>query len=190
MKKIISSEIIFGTVVILSVFTSGCRHAQAPVMAGRSSFALVRPPPPPPSKISPSEAKAPVNNAEYFEAQPIYPLIMPVYPSTALAAKAGWATVGVKVTVDSTGRVTDIRPSMVAFSTSSPFAEEFLKAVEVALRQWKFRPAESREREYVQNKDIAYYRVTKSEAVETEFDLMFTFTPAGGVQQGTTGKLF
>ena len=149
---------------------------------------MVRPPPAPPPKSSPSEAKEPTGISEYFEAQPINPLLMPVYPPQALAAKAGWATVGVKITVDVTGRVADIQPSMVAFSSPGPFAEAFLKAVEVALRQWSFIPAETRKREYVENKDISYFRVTQREATETEFDSMFTFTAAGGVQQGRADK--
>lgn len=188
MKSMISGENIFRMVVLLSVFTGGCRHTPAPVGTGRSSFVVVRPPPAPSPKSSPSEAKEPTTNSEYHEAQPNYPLIMPVYPPQALAAKAGWATVGVKITVDVTGRVADIRASMVAFSTPGPFAEEFLKAVETALRQWRFIPAENRKMVYVENKDISYYRVTRREATETELDLMFTFTASGSVQQGTPGK--
>jgi len=113
---------------------------------------------------------------------------MPVYPRRALAAKAGWATVGVKITVDSTGRVTDIRPSILTLSTPGPFAADFREAVELALRQWKFYPAENRKVKYVEADGTLFGLVTHADKVETEFDLSFTFTATGRVDLLTPGK--
>ncbi|HWA24933.1 MAG TPA: hypothetical protein VG734_04590 [Lacunisphaera sp.] len=105
---------------------------------------------------------------------------MPVYPARALAAKAGATTVGVHLSVDEHGAITDIRASIWVVSFPGPFAEDFRAAVEAALRQWRFRPAETVEVEQVQQDGFTYARVAKREAVATEFDLAFDFTPDGG----------
>ena len=51
------------------------------------------------------------------------------------------------MTVDASGHVAEVRPSILTFSTPGPFAEEFRSAVEAALRQWRFVPAEVQETE-------------------------------------------
>ena len=109
---------------------------------------------------------------------------MPVYPKPALAAKAGRNVVGVHVTVDPTGRVSEVRLSMLVFSTPGPFASDFRDAVEAAVRQWQFTPARAEYFEIVHEGEATYNRVTGSENVETEFDLAFTFQPDGTVRQG------
>ncbi|WP_157772453.1 energy transducer TonB [Lacunisphaera limnophila] len=110
---------------------------------------------------------------------------MPVYPARALAAKAGAAQVGVRVTVDAQGNVTAVRPSMLAISITPPaFADDFREAVEGAVRQWKFRPARVEDIEIVTGGGVAYSRVLHTETVEAEFDLAFTFTTAGKVEAG------
>ncbi len=110
-------------------------------------------------------------------------LAVPEYPRTALAARAGWATVGLKITVGVDGKVSAIEPSMLTFSTPGPFAEDFRQAVERALAQWEFRPAEMR---YVEQGNLPdgslYARVVRSEKVEQTFDVAFAFTPEGKVR--------
>lgn len=119
---------------------------------------------------------------DYREARLNEPTVQPVYPPRALAARAGWATVGVRITVDGDGRVSDIAPSLLTLSTPGPFADDFQAAVEVAVRQWRFRPAEIIRLEKVETPDVTYNRVASRERVETHFDLAFTFTASGGVQ--------
>src|SRR5688572_22259819 len=94
------------------LWSTGCRHAPPPDI-GRSSFVMVEPPRPPPPEPSSKETVEPVSRASYRDAQAIHPLVMPVYPPKTLKAKAGAATVGVRVTVDPSGAVVDIRPSML-----------------------------------------------------------------------------
>lgn len=112
------------------------------------------------------------------------PAALPVYPAVALGARAGRNVVGVHITVDARGKVSGIRPSLLAFSTPGPFAGAFQESVEAALRQWQFTPARAEEIEIVHDGDASYNRVTGSENVETEFDLQFTFLPDGTVVQG------
>ena len=61
---------------------------------------------------------------------------------------------GVNLTVDACGRVTDIRPSIVTFSSPGSFAKDFRAAVETALQQWRFVPAEIQDIEPIPGLDI------------------------------------
>jgi hypothetical protein len=160
---------------------AGCRHV--PVKdTGRSGVSFVEPPPAPPPKNVELSTTEQTQRMQYNEARPLKPLAMPVYPPKALAAKAGWNTVGVKITVGVDGRVTNIRPSVLAMSTPGRFADDFLAAVEVALRQWKFVPAEIQQIEPIPGLDRPVNRITGREPTEAEFDLSFTFTADGQVQ--------
>jgi len=175
-----------GWLLLLSL--TACRHVPLPVATGGSAVTFIEPPAAPPPKVGSGEIKELVSRALYIEARPIKPLALPVYPPRALAAKARQATVGVSVTVDTSGRVTDIRSSILTFSTPGPFAGDFRAAVETALHQWRFAPAESQEIEPILGLDQPASRVTRSEKVETTLELSFTFTATGGVQLSPTGR--
>lgn len=173
-------------VLIAFLWGAGCRHVSPPDI-GRSSFVVVEPPRPPPPEPSSKETIEPVSRSNYRDAQAIHPLVMPVYPAKALKAKTGGATVGVRVTVDPSGAVIDIRPSMLVISfTPSQFADDYRDAVEVAVRQWKFAPARIHHIERITEDGFTYDRVTRTEMIEAEFDLAFTFTVDGEVTAGET----
>ena len=163
---------------------SACRHAPARRTEGESSFRFVEPPaaPPPKAKISAGEAMPAVQT---INAQPILPLTMPVYPPTALTARAGAVTIGVHLTVDAEGRVSDVRPSLMTLTMPSPFAAEFQAAAETAVAQWRFRPAEIRHLELVKDQGGDFQRVTGREKIEWTFDVEFAFRLSGDVQAGT-----
>lgn len=152
---------------------------------GTSAFAFVeRPAGPPPARTVTTEPMEQKPLEEYREARPVYPLVNPVYPPQALKARAGRATVGVRITVDVAGRVTDVAPSMLVFSTPGPFADDFRAAVETAVLQWRFRPAEIEKLEFVQAPTVSYNRIIGTQKVETQLDVAFTFTATGGVEMG------
>jgi TonB family protein len=130
----------------------------------------------------PGEAKYPKISEEFQEALSIEPLTKPIYPRKALLAKNGSVIVGVRITVDSNGHVTDMSTSMVTFSTPGPFAEDFFAAVEAAVRQWRFLPAEIQQFEMVEAPRQLFRRILSREKVETHFDLSFTFSPDGAVE--------
>lgn len=165
---------------------TGCRHAPVEAAgAGASSFAFVeRPAAPPPARTVTTEPVEQRLLEEYREARPVYPLANPVYPPRALKARAGRATVGVRITVDVTGRVSDVAPSMLVFSTPGPFSDEFREAVEAAVRQWRFRPAEIEKIEFVQTPALSYSRIVGRQKVEAQLDVAFNFTATGGVELG------
>lgn len=141
---------------------------------------MVRPPPAPASGGRVSEAEP--SGAQYREAFLAGKPVLPVYPARALAKKAGDAQIGVRLTIDATGRVSDVSPSMFAVSISPPgFAEDFYQAVETAVRQWKFQPARIEYVEKVSGGGITYERVARSEKLDATLDLSFAFTAAGKV---------
>ncbi|HTL69175.1 MAG TPA: hypothetical protein VL200_16030, partial [Lacunisphaera sp.] len=167
----------------LVVFAAaGCLHT-APVETGTSSFTVIEARPVPPPASGKGWAAVPTNHAQFRDAQIKGEPILPVYPARALAAKAGSAQVGVHLVIDSQGRVSDVRPSMVAVTIAPPeFAEDFRQAVETAVRQWRFVPARAQYIETVQGSGgFSYDRVARTEDVEAEVDLAFTFTANGKV---------
>lgn len=80
----------------------------------------------------------------FVPARPQLPLAMPVFPHVALRAAGFGTTVSVHVLVDAKGRVAEVRPSPFGFTMPSPYAKEFFAAVEQAVSQWRFQPAEMR----------------------------------------------
>jgi len=164
-----------------------CRHAPPQVGTGTTSFRIVEPAPDQSTPLSP-EAKVvqATNREQYRDAEIIQSsVVMPAYPVRALEARAGAAQVGVHVVIDASGRVVDVRPSLRAPSITPPgFANDFLAAVEVAVRQWRFQPARIRTVESVTREEFTYSRVLRMENTDAAFDLSFTFTPAGKVEAG------
>jgi hypothetical protein len=122
---------------------------------------------------------------EIFPPRPIGELKKPVYPDKALKAKHGAAIVVVRVFIDATGQVTEIRESPAASSTGGRFAADFRSSVEDAVHQWKFQPAEHRQ--YEDGKDLNgdgkpdYMRVTETKQVPVYFDVRFDFSIVKGV---------
>lgn len=171
---------------------AGCRHA--PVEAtgtGSSAFTVVQAGQVAEPKVTTGKGEAgegdikpAAYDRDWLAAVPLKGQPLPVYPERALKAKAGAATVGVRVTVDATGRVTDIGPSLLVFNTPGPSAEAFLEATKAAVRSWRFRPAEILHMEQVDAPGVSYKRVARREPVESQLDLSFSFTATGGVQAG------
>lgn len=162
------------------LLAGGCRQIPPPI--GSSSVAFVEPPPTPPPTSRGAAAPEPTIRADYREARLRKPFGLPVYPAPALQAKAGRATVGVHITVDADGRVAAITSSMFAISTPGRFAADFRDAVEAALRQWRFDPARVEYFETVDEGGVTFHRVRRTETIEADLDLSFTFTANGRVE--------
>jgi len=116
--------------------------------------------------------------------------VLPVYPARALAARAGGVQIGVHLVIDAQGLVSEIRPSMVAVTlVPAEFADDFQRAVEAAVQQWRFEPARIEQIETVTGDNgFTYRRVRRNEPTEAEVDLAFAFTPGGKVQAGAARK--
>ncbi len=128
--------------VLLLVLTAACRRPPATL------------PPPPSSDEDASRGAATV----HYVADPANPIKNlpnnvrmyspvaiaehpPEYPARALAAHAGAATVGLRIVVDKTGRVSSVGPSPVVATTPGPFESDFRAAAEAAARAWRFQSA-------------------------------------------------
>jgi hypothetical protein len=168
----------------------GCKHASPGAEGeGKSSYAFIYKPAPPGPTVGTPSLGAPQARDVVVQAEPILPLAKPVYPKAALTARDGASLVGVRISVDSDGRVSDVRPSLVCLSTPGPFAGEFQAAVEAALALWRFEPGEVQHLEPANAPDGSQYmRVKDREKVEWTFDVSFTFTAAGDVLSGLPGR--
>lgn len=177
-----------GFVLVLGagLAASGCRHVAPPVTApvGMSGFQFVERP------ISARAAAGTLQPAVRepvdikVRAEPIEPLAAPVYPRALLGRADAPVTVGVRVGIGPDGRVQDIGPSLVAFSSGGEHAEVFRAAVEAAVVQWRFRPAEIRRMEpRTGGPGLGdYWQVVRAQSTEDACDVRFTFTSTGEVR--------
>ncbi len=129
--------------------------------------------------VSPSEQQAPLVALE--PARPLEPLTQPLYPAAARGRQTVPMSVGVRLLADEVGRVAAVRSSPLALSTPGALAGEFQAAVETAVRQWRFEPAERRRMTPKTGPGGAYWHVTRLEVCPYEVDVLFTFTASGEV---------
>ena len=168
-----------------AVVAPGCRHAaKTDVDEGQSSFRFVTPPAPASSNKPkpPPTAEAPPR-VTVVPAEPIEPLAVPVYPKLPAGVRPALATIGVRITIDTQGRVSDIGPSLLSFSTPGPATAALREAVEKAVAKWRFTPAEIHHVEPMRGPERSEYLLMKSsEKTEWNFDVAFTFTSTGEVR--------
>ena len=162
----------------------GCQHAPPTTqMKGSSTIRFVE------SHASASAAPAAEVPADarlvtqaLLVASPIQPLAKPMYPPSALGRETMPVVVGVRITVDAAGRVSDTRASLAIISTPTPRAEEFRAAVETALAQWRFRPAELRRFTPMTDPTGApAWALVGREKTDCTFDVSFVFQATGEV---------
>ena len=181
----LSQRVTLGMILLLT----GCRHPPQLQGPGTSSFAFVDPAPTPSHEPGGSDdGLLPWQRTQYVEASLIDPHAMPIYPPRLLSARLGKSIVGVHITVDTSGRVSDIRPSFLVVSTPGPFADDFRTAAETAVTQWRFVPAALQQMKLVDENGMVFARPAHTQNVEAEFDAAFTFLPNGGVEQKAVGK--
>ncbi len=106
-------------------------------------------------------------------------LTRPAYPAEALAARAGKCVVFVTITIDARGIVTEVSPTWQRLSIPNRFSDEFLDAVKVAVRSWRFEPARVVSWEKTGNDDLKYLG---TETVSARTDVKFTFEASGAVR--------
>lgn len=174
------------TLTLVLVATAGCHHVAAPTppLAGSSTFSFVDAPPP----LSASKPQGPADEgpAQPVEvlvvAVPIEPLARPVYPGTALGRETMPVIIGVHIVVDATGRVASVRRSLAVMSTPTPREDAFRDAVEAALAQWRFRPAELRRlRPIFDDAGQLGWALLGREKSDCAFDVSFLFQSNGEV---------
>ena len=156
----------------------GCQHART----GVSSFEFVDGPQMPTAKLRDASKLRIVKSMSVFvDAEPILPLASPVYPKSALAAGLGDVTIAVRFTVNVHGTVESIGPSFARITFPTRFKEDFDRAIEAALAQWRFKPAQlARLDPQVNDAPV----VVGMQETETSFDVVFSFSTAskGGTE--------
>ena len=169
---------------LLVSLAGGCQHAAPrPPIEGASSFRIIEPVPPE-TKMAVADSSTPMEWADVIvAAEPELPLVSPIYPQSALGKTTQASLVGVELFIDSSGRVARTGPSLRAFSTPGPLAAEFAAAVEEAVRQWRFRPAEKRRMRRIKGPAGGedFWLVTQAEKTDGRLDVAFTFTAKGDV---------
>ncbi len=105
--------------------------------------------------------------------------LLPVYPPEALEGHAAPATVVLRITIDTHGRVSHIEDSPVLASTAGPFAEEFRWAAIRAMRRWRFTPGYFDQVEDGEDLDgdgkPDFTRSVQIDYVDVFYDLRFDF---------------
>ncbi len=162
----------------------GCGRATVvapPRPDGRGTFEFVRAPHSPDAASAKPVVQETTAQEEWLPPRAVGKLAEPVYPAAALAAGAGPVTMGMRVVVDAEGKVTEVAPSVRAWSTPTPWAAEFHAAIEATVAQWRFRPAEVRHFTTVTNAEGTYRSVTGVEKTEWALHVTFSFSVRGGV---------
>lgn len=158
-----------------------CSHLPArPPTSGQSAVDFVEPPPPASQK---SEALLDVSEETARFRAPVIlsDLVVPAYPASALVAHAGAATIDVQLTVGIAGQITDVSPNAVDLAVLGRFAAVFEDAIEAAVAQWRFRPAELVHLERGTDPQHSYLRITSTEKVPAQLEAKFRFNESGMV---------
>jgi hypothetical protein len=158
---------------------NGCQHTR-PSEDRRSSLQFLTP------STVPREVKAELSDRkqvveEYRPASPIGELVLPKFPKNVPRGGFSFIIVGARVTIGPTGIVTEVTPSLLTPSTPTAYSSDFWAAVEAAVRQWRFHPAEIVTIEWVSDPAGDYRRARDVRSTDMVVEARFTFTSSGKV---------
>jgi hypothetical protein len=172
--------------IVLAVLLATSCVAKKPVTAP-----LAPPPTPPEGKTKYSYIFDPGNPAlglpedvQFRRPFPKETKTLPVYPENALAARDGPHREVVRFIIDPNGNVGEIVDSPMESSDGGPFATEYRRAVEAALRMWRYEPGVLQHVKDGEDKDgdgkPDYKVMTSWEMVPVYYDVRFTFEIVDG----------
>jgi hypothetical protein len=135
---------------------------------------------PPPSA---SDAKGDVA-ASNVVINPIPPsiignLVAPVYPPAALASHAGECTIYATLTIDTRGMVSEVSSTWQRVNIPNAFSDEFIEAIRIAVKRWRFEPARNVYWEKDGSGDLKYM---STETRPSKIDIKFIFEATGRVR--------
>jgi len=162
--------------LLIIIILTGCQTRTS--QTGRSRFQVLEPVGTPPA----SSDKHVVESDRLIDYVPGHirrPFAQPTYPPSALAAHAGNYEVTVAITIDETGRVSDVVRSLRGLNLPSPYADEFFEAVKTTVSGWKFEPSHQVYYERGANGERNYLR---TEAISEMAEIKFTFEASGTVR--------
>lgn len=124
------------------------------------------------------------DHQEFVTPRPQKALVPPEYPARPLAAKAPPCSVGVRIVINTEGRVSSISESKLAPSTPGPFAADFRASVERAVMRWRFMPGHIDQLEDGDDVDDDgkpdYMRLVGTDLVPVFYDVRFDFEIVDG----------
>jgi hypothetical protein len=155
--------------------SAGCRTPPA----GSSSFEMLAPITAPQASTDKMELRP--GDIVFYSISPSSKgeLSKPVYPSAALAARAGSCEVFVTITIDTSGAVTEVTPSWQRLNIPGRFSADFLAAVRSTVSAWRFEPARHVYWRRTADGNLAYLY---SETIPAMIDVKFTFDASGTVR--------
>jgi hypothetical protein len=146
---------------------------------GKSSIEMLEPTAPAQSKASGQAEASTAIVVVDIAPTVIDELTDPIYPADALAALVGDCVLYVTITIDSSGSVSEVIPSWKRPNIPNRYSDEFLDAIRVAARSWKFEPARLVYWEKTKDEDLKYlYAVV----VPAMTDIKVAFAAAGRVR--------
>jgi hypothetical protein len=168
----------------LAVALAGC--------AAKKPVAPITPPPPSPEgKSSYSFIFDPANPAlglpedvQFDRPKPVDTATLPVYPERALAAHDAPHRESVRIVIDTHGNVDHVLDSPMERSDGGPFAADYRRAVDDALRTWRYLPGALQH--VAPGHDLDgdgkpdYKVMTSSDPVAVYYDIRFTFEIVDG----------
>ena len=121
---------------------------------------------------------------EFVTPRPQKAFVAAEYPARPLAAKAPPYSIGVRIVINTEGRVSSISDSKIALSTPGPFAADFRASVERAVMRWRFTPGHIDQLEDGDDVDDDgkpdSVRLVGSEPVPVFYDVRFDFEIVDG----------
>lgn len=118
-------------------------------------------------------------DVKFDRPKPMEKLKLPLYPTDALAAGDGPHLEVVRIIIDDHGHVSKVEDSPLGTSDVGPHATDFRKAIDEAVRSWRFTPGVLRKVEPGHDLDgdgkPDYTVSTSWDLVSVYYDVKFTF---------------
>jgi len=123
-------------------------------------------------------------DVQFHQPWPVETATLPKYPERALAVHDGPHREIVRIVVDTHGNVGQVLDSPMGRSDGGPFAADYRRAVDEAVRTWRYQPGVLRHVADGADKDgdgkPDYKIMTSSDPIAVYYDLRFTFEIVDG----------
>ena len=172
------------TSLLITLVATGCAHKKpvtttataASLASGKTTYSYIFDPSNPALGL-PEDVK-------FSRPLPTETPVLPKYPESALAAHDGPHREIVRIVIDTHGIVSEMGDSPMGQSDGGPFAADYRRAVDDAVRTWRYQPGMLQH--VVPGNDLDadgkpdYKIVTSSDVVAVYYDIRFTFEIVDG----------
>ena len=184
MKRTIMVTLRSLALVLFALFATGC-------VPKKPATTIAPPPPAPEGKTRYSYIFDPTSAAlslptdvKFYRPQPVDTKTLPKYPERALAARDAPHREIVRIVIDTHGNVDQVLDSPMGRSDEGPFAADYRRAVDYAVRMWRYEPGHLLNFKGGPDRDgdgkPDYKIMTSSDPIAVYYDIRFTFEIAAG----------